>query len=52
MDQKFFLDEKKTNILYGGVSKKNIIKDYKFHSHDFAPYEPLTNDKNQLKYII
>ena len=22
MDQKFFLDEKKTNILYGGVSKK------------------------------
>ena len=40
---------KKTNILYGGVSKENIIKDYKFHSHDFAPYEPLTNDKNQTE---
>lgn len=49
MDQKFFLDEKKTNILYGGVSKENIIKNYKFHSHDFAPYEPLTNDKNQTE---
>ncbi len=49
MDQKFFLDEKKTNILYGGVSKENIIKDYKFHSHDFAPYEPLTDDKNQTE---
>ena len=34
------------------VSKENIIKDYKFHSHDFAPYEPLTNDKIRLKYYL
>jgi N-acetyl sugar amidotransferase len=46
MDKKFFLEEKKIDILYGGISKKEIIKNYNFEDCDFTPYEPLTEDKN------
>jgi len=49
MDQKFFVDKEKTDILYGGAAKLDIIKNYKFNECDFTPYEPLSEDKNNTE---
>ena len=54
MEKKFYSDHSE-NIFFGGVSKKEIIKTYKFKNEDFLPYEPLNNvkqnDKIQVHYL-
>ena len=34
-----------SDLIFGGVSKKDIIKIYNFRSDDFLPYEPLKDLK-------
>ena len=53
MKNNFYINSH-SDLIFGGVSKKDIIKIYNFRSDDFLPYEPLKDLKKivTLKFII
>ena len=46
MKNNFYINSH-SDLIFGGVSKKDIIKIYNFRSDDFLPYEPLKDLKNR-----